>query len=66
MVRVGDSVYKWTEMHRVGVVERLVERDTGQWMVGGAPAKQLFASVRFDKNTIVDIPVSELKLHHRP
>jgi hypothetical protein len=66
MLRVGDKVYKWTEMNRVGVVERLVEYHTNQWVAGGAPTGRLFASVRYDKNTVVDIPVSELKLLERP
>lgn len=66
MLRVGDKVHKWSEITRVGVVERLVEYNTHQWTTSGAPAKRLFASVRYDKNTVVDIPVSELKLLERP
>ena len=66
MLRAGDIVHKWNEMHRVGTVEKLIEYNTTQWMAGGAPGKRLFASVRYDKENVVDIPVNDLIMVERP
>lgn len=66
MLRVGDKVHHWNEMHLVGVVEKLNEVDSGQWMVGGAAGKRLFAAVRYDNGKIRDISVNDLILVTRP
>lgn len=66
MLRVGDKVYKWNEMHKVGTVERLVEKTINTWLIGGAASKGLFASVRYADDSVADIPMSELKLSERP
>ena len=66
MLRVGDKVYKWDEMYKVGTVERLVEKKINTWLIGGAASKGLFASVRYEDNSLIDIQMSELKLSERP
>ena len=62
MLRVGDTVAHFFVMHRPGKIYKIVEKDAGDWMIGGVSSKLMMAEVQhFDNDEIVEYSLSDLR-----
>ena len=62
MLKIGDTVAHFFAMHRPGKVLRIVEQDTGNWLVGGVSSKLLVVEVQhLDNGEVLTYQLSDLR-----
>jgi len=62
MLKVGDRVYYWYRMNRVGTIVGTRRSDRKTWLQGATPANAIDIVVRFDDGTEEAYPSGELRL----
>jgi len=59
-IKIGDKVYPYNMMSKVGTVTEIYTKSHDTWMVGGSMSQTLYVKVMFDGGDVVEHVYSDL------
>lgn len=63
MIKIGDRVYFYQTMHRIGTVIDIITTSNNQLTVGGTTEARVYIKVRFDDNEEVIYNRGDIQKH---
>tara|TARA_Y100001970_G_C13458486_1_gene473923 strand:+ start:260 stop:457 length:198 start_codon:yes stop_codon:yes gene_type:complete len=64
MIKIGDKVYYWQTMHKIGVVVDVIRDKNNIMTEGGTTASQVFFKVEYPDGKIVAYRSGDLQKHY--
>ena len=64
MIKIGDKVYYWQTINRIGTVIEVITDSTGNTMtVGGTTTTRVFYKIQYEDGINVILPSGEVMKH---